>query len=44
MPTRDRVQAFVAVVEAARYVEALEDFYHPDATMQDNQDPPRLGR
>jgi ketosteroid isomerase-like protein len=43
MPSRDRVQAFVALVEAARYVEALEQFYHPDATMQDNQQPPRLG-
>jgi ketosteroid isomerase-like protein len=43
MPAKDRVQAFVALVEAARYVEALEQFYHPDATMQDNQQPPRLG-
>jgi len=43
MPTRDRVQAFVALVEAASYVEALEQFYHPDATMQDNQQPPRQG-
>jgi ketosteroid isomerase-like protein len=43
MPTRDRVRAFVALVEAARYVEALEQFYHPDATMRDNQLPPRLG-
>ena len=37
MPDRDRVQAFVAAVEAGRYVEAIEDFYHPDASMQDNQ-------
>jgi hypothetical protein len=44
MPTRERVQAFIALVEDARYVEALEDFYHPDATMQDNQQPPRVGR
>lgn len=43
MPERDRVQAFVALVEAARYVEALEQFYHPDASMQDNQQPPRHG-
>jgi ketosteroid isomerase-like protein len=43
MPARDRVQAFVALVEGARYVEALEQFYHPDASMQDNQQPPRLG-
>jgi hypothetical protein len=43
MPSRDRVLAFVALVEAARYVEALEGFYHPDATMRDNQQPPRVG-
>ncbi|THD70110.1 nuclear transport factor 2 family protein [Phenylobacterium sp.] len=43
MPTRERVQAFVALVEGARYVEALEQFYHPGATMQDNQQPPRVG-
>jgi len=44
MPARDRVAAFVAAVEAGRYVEAIEEFYHPDASMQDNQRPPRLGR
>jgi hypothetical protein len=43
MPTRERVQAFVALVEAARYIEALEQFYHPHATMQDNQQAPRVG-
>jgi ketosteroid isomerase-like protein len=43
MPARDRVQAFVALVEQAKYVEALEGFYHPDASMQDNQQAPRLG-
>jgi ketosteroid isomerase-like protein len=43
MPTRDRVRAFIALVEGANYVEALQQFYHPDATMQDNQLPPRLG-
>jgi hypothetical protein len=43
MPTRERVEAFVALVERAHYVEALEQFYHRDATMQDNQQPPRVG-
>jgi len=43
MPTRDRVQAFVSLVEQARYVEALEQFYHPHASMRDNQQEPRLG-
>ncbi|MFL5295523.1 MAG: nuclear transport factor 2 family protein [Phenylobacterium sp.] len=44
MPERDRVAAFVATVEAGRYVEAIEQFYHPDASMQDNQREPRVGR
>ncbi|MBS0334776.1 MAG: nuclear transport factor 2 family protein [Proteobacteria bacterium] len=43
MPSRDRVQAFVALVEQAKYVEALEGFYHPDSTMRDNQGEPRVG-
>src|ERR1700744_3319752 len=43
MPARERVEAFVALVEGAHYVEALEQFYHPGATMQDNQQPPRVG-
>ena len=43
MPTRERAQAFVAMVEAAKFVEALEQFYHPDASMQDNQQAPRQG-
>jgi ketosteroid isomerase-like protein len=43
MPTRERVQAFVALVEGAQYVEALEQFYHPDASMQDNQQARRQG-
>jgi hypothetical protein len=43
MPSRARVEAFVALVEAAQYVEALQQFYHPHASMQDNQAPPRLG-
>ena len=44
MPTRERVLDFVALVERAQYVEALEQFYHPDASMQDNQQQPRSGR
>jgi hypothetical protein len=44
MPSRERVNAFVAAVREARYVEAIADFYHPDATMRDNQGAPRGGR
>ncbi|HEY2358832.1 MAG TPA: nuclear transport factor 2 family protein [Phenylobacterium sp.] len=43
MPDRERVLAFVALVEQAKYVEALEQFYHPRASMQDNQQEPRIG-
>lgn len=44
MPSRDRVAAFVAMVESNRHVEAIEAFYHPHASMQENQQPPRVGR
>jgi ketosteroid isomerase-like protein len=44
MPARERVQALVAMVEAGRFVEAIEEFYHPDAAMQENLAPPRVGR
>jgi hypothetical protein len=41
MPTRERVQALIGLVEGGRYVEAIEAFYHDDASMQENLDPPR---
>jgi hypothetical protein len=41
MPSRDRVRALVEMVEAGKYVEAIEAFYTEDATMQENQKPPR---
>ena len=44
MPCRERVQAFIALVEQGEYVKAIEDFYHPDASMQENGLPPRVGR
>lgn len=44
MPTRERVQEFIALVEQGGYVQAIEDFYHPDASMQENGLPPRVGR
>lgn len=43
MPTRERVQALIDLVERGRYIEALESFYHDDASMQENLDPPRRG-
>jgi hypothetical protein len=44
MPTRERVQALIDLVERGRYVEAIEAFYHEDASMQENLDQPRRGR
>ena len=44
MPTRERVQAFVAMVEANQYVEAIRQFYTQDATMQENLGAIRKGR
>ena len=41
MPARERVAALVAMVEAGRFVEAIEAFYAEDATMQENDQPPR---
>jgi ketosteroid isomerase-like protein len=41
MPSRERVAALVAMVEAGQYVQAIEAFYAEDATMQENQQPPR---
>ena len=35
MPTRERVQALIDLVEGGRYVEAIEAFYHNDASMQE---------
>src|SRR5258706_11938982 len=44
MPERERVMALVAMVEQGKYVEAIEEFYTEDATMQENNAPPRGGR
>ena len=44
MPSRERVNAFVATVRAGRYVEAIAEFYAEDGTMRDNEGPVRSGR
>ena len=44
MPTRERVQALVDMVVAGAHDQAVADFYHPDATMQENLKAPRVGR
>lgn len=44
MPAKDRLDAFTAMVLSGRHDQAILDFYHPHASMQENQAPPRLGR
>ena len=43
MPGRERVAALVRRVEEGRFIEALQEFYAADATMQENGSPPRVG-
>ena len=43
MPSHERVAALIARVEEGCYVEALQEFYADDATMQENAQPPRVG-
>lgn len=44
MPTPETLQRFIARVEQNAHAEAIEEFYTPDASMQENQMPPRVGR
>jgi hypothetical protein len=44
MPSSDTLERFIARVEANAHVEAVEEFYTADATMQENQAEPRRGR
>jgi ketosteroid isomerase-like protein len=44
MPSRARVDAFVAAVVSNDHVKAIEDFYWEDASMQENGQPPTNGR
>jgi ketosteroid isomerase-like protein len=44
MPTSNQLNTFVATVVAGEYVQAIENFYASDASMQENQTPPRAGR
>lgn len=44
MPTADTLARFVARVEQGAHVEAIEEYYHPEASMQENTAAPRVGR
>src|SRR5258705_5987905 len=44
MPSRARLDEFIAVVEAGDHAGAIERYYTEDASMQENAAPPRVGR
>ena len=44
MPSRARLDEFIALVEANDHVGAIERYYTEDATVQENASPPRVGR
>jgi ketosteroid isomerase-like protein len=43
MPTRERVQEFVAAVVSGNHADAIARFYTETATMQENANEPRRG-
>ena len=44
MPTQQTLDRFVARVEQNAHVEAIQEFYAENASMQENHQPPRAGR
>jgi len=44
MPTRETLERFVARVEENAHAEACEEFYTANASIQENQSTPRVGR
>ena len=44
MPSRARLDEFIAAVEGGDHAGAIERFYTEDASMQENAAPPRVGR
>ena len=44
MPSRERVQDLVAYVERGQILEAIDEFYADDVVMQDNHNPPTVGK
>jgi len=43
MSTRERVEMLIAMAERGQFLEAIQEFYAEDATMQENDKPPRVG-
>ena len=44
MPSNETLERFIARVEQNAHAEAIEEFYASNASMQENQSPPRVGR
>lgn len=44
MPTTETLERFIARVESNAHAEAIAEFYTENASMQENQSPPRVGR
>jgi hypothetical protein len=44
MPTAETLDRFIARVERNQHVAAIEEFYTENASMQENQSTPRIGR
>ena len=44
MPANDTLERFIARVEQNAHVEAIREFYAEHASMQENNEPPRVGR
>ncbi len=44
MPTQKRVEAFIAKVETNDHTAAIEAFYAENASIQENQTKPRIGK
>lgn len=44
MPSPTTLDRFIARVESNAHVEAIQEFYAENASMQENNEPPRVGR
>jgi ketosteroid isomerase-like protein len=44
MPSKDTLERFIARVESNAHTDAIAEFYTENASMQENQSPPRVGR
>ena len=44
MPSRARLDEFIAVVVSGDHAGAIDRYYTEDASMQENTSPPRVGR